>query len=107
MAEIIPGCCAQTAPDRAAQLAASPVRILLPAIGFRAVEAALILLSAMPAASNASPRSSISIEQIDWRKTNIYAPFWIIKAAIPQPEAGLGVYWHNLRAHLRAHARFI
>ncbi len=34
-------------------------------------------------------------------KTNIYAPFWIIKAALPHLQARLGHHRHDLRAGLR------
>ena len=33
-------------------------------------------------------------------KTNIYAPFWIIKAALPHLPPGLGHYRDGLRAGL-------
>ena len=35
-------------------------------------------------------------------KTNIYAPFWIIKAALPHLQAGLGDHRHHLGAGLRS-----
>ena len=28
-------------------------------------------------------------------KTNIYAPFWIIKAALPHLKAGFRDHWHD------------
>ena len=52
----------------------------------------------------------ISTEQFDWTmKTNIYAPFWIIKAALPHlpPAAGLGDHRQHVGAGHRSDARFV
>jgi hypothetical protein len=48
----------------------------------------------------------LSTEDFDaTMKTNIYAPFWIIKAALAAPETGRMHHRHNVRAGLRPVAR--
>ena len=65
--------------------------------------------SATPAGSRRTPPSSTSRPRISTAtmKTNIYAPFWIIKAALPHLQARLGHHRHGLGAGLRSFARSV
>ena len=86
-----------------------PRRGVLPAAGRRAVQRLGGLDIVVSNAGRQQTHASIldiSTEQFDWTmKTNIYAPFWIIKAALPHLPAGLGDHRHDLGAGLRSVAR--